>query len=1138
MNRNEAEKIVRETFENSFNKERFIKFIKNLLNYYEQASFTYQGNYIPDAYKQYINVLERIGKYSDGDNRIDILIVYLKKQTSLVRARTMQRNFIAWYLNGSRGGELKEAALVAYVSPDEDDWRFSLVKMDYKFTEDENGRIKVKEEFTPARRWSFLVGKNEKSHTAQSRLAPIVEDDKNNPALKHFEEAFNVEKVTKEFYIEIAKKFTELTGGERKIGSKKFIEEGSLKLLDIKDEKIRKEFAVRLIGRLIFCWFLNKKKSDNNIPLIPESILSSKSVTPNYYHEILEPLFFQVLNTPIENRRKEFKKELWNSIPFLNGGLFEPEQHDFYDIDKELGSSKYINTLIIPDDWIKKLFEIFELFNFTIDESTSLDIDISIDPEMLGIVFENLLAEINPETGESARKSTGSYYTPRPIVEFMVDESLKEFLKNQTQIEEEKIIKLLSYAENNEKGLILNDNETDIMIDALDSIKILDPACGSGAFPMGILQKMLLILQKIDPQSRKWLSKKIERIDNKILHDELERKLKKENWDYIHKLGIIQNSVYGVDIQPIAVEIAKLRFFLSLVVDEKIEDNQTNRGIIPLPNLEFKFVCANSLIGLPQQIKNGESDFGEAASEIEKLKKLREEYFTSFGKIKIDIEEKFIKIQKSILEHTLQWFKPAKDSIDSQSLKLSLWNPFSNETSEWFDPEWMFGVKNGFDIVIANPPYIRQEELKSIKPILQKQKYEVYNSTSDIYTYFYEKGYQLLKPDGHLTFITSNKWMRAKYGEKLRKFFKLKTLLQKIIDFGGHKVFESATVDTCIVIVQKNNKKCHHNQDFCAVSIKPDFTVDTEMHNYITKHKISMNQTDLDETCFTFGTDAEINLKKKIEKIGKPLKEWDIKIYRGVLTGFNEAFIITTEIKERLCKQDPKSAEILKPILRGRDIHRYYYEWADLWLIKIESGWTNKNCGKTKPEEFFKNTYPSIYNHIISFKNFKGKGKGLFDRDDQGNYWWELRDCNYYPEFEKEKIVWKEIVKEPSFAFDKNGIYCEATTFFMTANNLKYLLGLLNSKAVTFFFKNYYAGGGLGEAGYRYKKAFLELLALPLIKFQKRTITEKIEFLVEQILENSIKQAEVQQYKHQIDQLVYKLYDLTSEEIAIVEGKA
>ncbi|MCD6231422.1 Eco57I restriction-modification methylase domain-containing protein, partial [Candidatus Aerophobetes bacterium] len=454
------------------------------------------------------------------------------------------------------------------------------------------------------------------------------------------------------------------------------------------------------------------------------------------------------------------------------------------------------------------------------------------------------------------------------------------------------------------------------------------------------------------------------------------------------------------------------------------------------------------------------------------------------------------------------------------------------------------GQKGGFDVVIANPPYVRQEKIKEQKTSLQKAGYEIYNSTSDLYTYFYERAYKILKPDGFSYFISSNKWMRAKYGEKLRRFFKQKTGVITLIDFGGYPVFE-ATVDTNIILFKKKTPLEDDNVHFVNVKSKLE---DEDLISYIEENQDNILQKKLDDKCWTLADERILKLKEKIEEIGTSLKNWDVNIYFGIKTGYNEAFIITTEKRNEIlanCKTEEeknKTAEIIKPILRGRDIGRYYYKWAGLWLIKTESGWTNENRRKEDPKKFFKSSYSAIYDHLISFANKKGKGKGLFNRDDQGDYWWELRDCSYYPEFEKEKIVWQEIVREPSFAYDAGKFYCEATSFLMTGNNLKYLIAVLNSKPTVFFFKLFYAGGGLGEKGYRYKKAFLEQFPIPEISKKEQlpfiTLVTKILSLTqsEDYLENPQKQAKVKEYECQIDQMVYNLYDLTEDEIKIVEG--
>jgi type II restriction/modification system DNA methylase subunit YeeA len=487
----------------------------------------------------------------------------------------------------------------------------------------------------------------------------------------------------------------------------------------------------------------------------------------------------------------------------------------------------------------------------------------------------------------------------------------------------------------------------------------------------------------------------------------------------------------------------------------------------------------------------------------------------------------------------------------------------------------MFGVVDGFDIVIGNPPYVRQEKIKPIKPILQKQNYEVFTSTADLYVYFYEKGYHFLKEQGILAYITSNKWMRAKYGEKLRKFLKEKTAILEIIDFSGYKVFEQ-TVDTNILIFRKEKTSKEHV--FRFLEVKDDIE-DIEEYLRQGKSKLieqatgrgveyldnwsqvdtwqelitwqTMYQSKLSDNAWTLGDENVLSLKDKIEKVGKPLKEWDVKIYFGIKTGYNDAFIIDTETRNRIlenCKDEEerkRTEEIIKPVLRGRDIEKYRYKWAGLWIIVIPAGWTNKHRGRKNPEEFFKESFSSLYNHFMSFSNVKSKGKGLFKRDDQGDYWWELRHCDYYPEFEKEKIVWQEIVREPSFAYDNSGMYVEATAFLMTGKNLKYIIGLLNSKPVAFFFKTFYAGGGLGEDGYRYKKAFLEQLPLPSITKENQPIADQIVQKVDQILTltqsedydtNQKKQQQVKNLEYEIDQLVYKLYGLTEEEIKIIEG--
>jgi len=1193
MDKEQAKNLIRNTLESSYDKEKFEYFVRNLLKSYDNnpdAQFTYSGQYIPEAYREYIKSLSKIGKYQSDGNEIDILVVHLEKETSLYRARTMQRNFIARYL--------KDAAIVAFVSPDNEDWRFSLVKMDYRFEETLTGKVKVKEEFTRARRWSFLVGENEKSHTAQSRFLPIIEDDNFYPTLEDLEQAFSVEPVTKQFYGEIQTWYFWAMDKINFPNDYKYSNDLA------KDKEIRNATnLIRLITRIIFIWFLKKK---GLIP--PELFLKEKlekivkdfiknNETSNFYNAILQNLFFGTLNQKMNERKfaedkgysankKEYgiknlyryadkflidKNEVLNlfkNIPFLNGGLF-----DCLDKEDETGKVIYIDGFsrnpvkqaIIPDYLffqeneervdlsnyglgankpVKGLIEILNNYNFTIDENTPIDQEIALDPELLGKVFENLLASYNPETATTARKATGSYYTPREIVDYMAETSICEYLKTKfPDIKEEKIKKLLSYSEENPVFL---EEEGQKIISAIDEIKVLDPACGSGAFPMGVLHKLVSALQKLDPENKYWYElqyqkalKESEKVFKQGDKNQREDRLKEINEtfdeginypDYARKLYLIENCIYGVDIQPIAIQISKLRFFISLVLDQKVDRNKENFGIRSLPNLETRFVSANTLIGVQKPEHLFYTDkIGNLEDEI---KSLRHKYFQAkTRREKIDYQNK----DKELRELLAKELKNIGFSIDS-SEKIAKFDLFDqNASSDWFDPEWMFGVTDGFDVVIGNPPYIQlQKDEGNLAKLYEKQNYETFSRMGDIYTLFYEKGLQLLKPEGHLCFITSNKWMRAGYGEGLRKFFQ-KYNPKILIDLGPG-IFESATVDTNILIIQKKQTT---QKELKAVTLQRQNGEPIYIEAQLKERGVTLSS--LTKDAWFIGSSAEQKLKEKIERIGKPLKEWDVNIYRGVLTGLNEAFIIDSKKREEIlanCKDEAermRTEAIIKPILRGRDIKRYHYEWAGLWMIVIPAGWTNKVTQSSLIEKNAENEVikllPSLMKYLLPFKAKAQK------RDDQGDYWWELRHCAYYPEFEKEKVVYSEIVRQPQFYYDTEKFYVEATSFLMTGEKMKYICGLLNSNPVTYFFKKWYAGGGLGEEGYRYKKAFLEKLHIPPITPSNQSIVQQIEAMVDKILyakkENS--KSDTSEWEREIDRLVYGLYELTEEEIKIIE---
>ncbi len=997
----------------------------------------------------------------------------------------------------------KSRALIFFTSKKQDNFRFSLVTVDLKW---EEGK-RVTKEYSNPKRYSFYLGPDTKTHTPEEYLVK-------KGRVKDFDDLknrFSIEVVNKDFYTKIALAFTYLAGGKRTIGRQKFDENPVLFLPSTNDEKVRKEFAVRLIGRLVFCWFLKKKHLDAGISLLPDELVSSASVqnNKNYYHNILEPLFFQALNTPVSERKKQFQTELWKNIPFLNGGLFSPHNHDFYEPGL-MEISKHINTLKIPDEWFFKLFQEFEIYNFTIDENTSIDVELSIDPEMLGRIFENLLAEINPDTGETARKATGSYYTPRPIVEYMVDQSLKEYLLAKTKIEEKKIIDLLAYEK---EAVDLKDNEKNEIINALDTIKIIDPACGSGAFPMGILQKMLLVLQKVDPESKEWLSKQISKIENIDMRKKTKEKFIGENVNYIHKIGIIQNAIYGVDIQPIAIEISKLRFFLSLIVDEKVDDAKENRGIEPLPNLEFKFVCTNSLIGLPKN--NEQQSFFESDDDIVLLKNLRNEYLRSWGSEKKRIEKEFIETQSRMFKYSLSW-----GGKDSQTLKLSQWNPFSDEACAWFDMEWMFGVKDGFDVVIGNPPYQGFHKIEKSQKKLLMDLYESAKGKYDFYILFIEKGFYLLNQNGFFIFICPTAFTKRDYGNNIRKFLLANTQLYELIDFEHTQIFNEATNYTGIFSfkrgISQNNK----------LKFRTNFSNDS----------IEIIQKQLTELPWSF-RDSEAS--QIINKISNNIKLKEISIIsEGIVTGLNELYL---KSEEDLSLNKFESTYFL-PCLRGREIDKYYLKSNSEYVFYPYKLINNKTV--PQDEEHLRKKCPKFLSYLNENIELIKSRKYFIDSSKK---WYELWNQRNISNFTFSKIITPELSDRNRFSIAPENTYYGDTVCGIRVNDkyenkihLKYLLALLNSKLIEWVYKK----TTVPKAGgfFIYKVMYLKNIPIKEISSPEQ---QPFINLVDKILpitkdadypDNSTKQTKVHNYEHQIDQMVYELYGLTEEEIKIVEG--
>jgi len=894
-------------------------------------------------------------------------------------------------------------------------------------------------------------------------LQALVYNDTWTPEtwVMEWQKAFDVEKVNKDFYKQIARFYYRLTGKE---GQKR-----ELVLPYVGDDtgsiSIYEEFAVRLIGRSIFCWFLKHKVSEeSNVPLIPPEALSLAAAqkTADFYHSMLEPLFFEVMNKRI-NKRKSLAIPRSEIIPFLNGGLFEQHPNDFY-----AGAANY--GLKISDTWFIDFFSLLERYNFTITENSSIDVDVAVDPEMLGRIFENLLAEVVPETGETARKATGSYYTPRAIVDYMVEQSLKQYLLTKTTLAEEKINRLLGYGEDIED---FSPEEKLSTVTALKEIKVTDPACGSGAFPMGVLHRMLAMLEKVDPRLELWRAQYLKSLDG-IVRQTVEKSISRENWAYIRKLMIIRDSVYGVDIQPIAVEIAKLRCFLSLVVDEIVLDKEENRGIEPLPNLEFKFVAANTLIGLPAAAS--QSAFG-ITDTVEKLKELRESYLRSFGAEKSHIEREFRTTQQKLFEESVKWAL-----TDKQVRQLTDWDPFSYRSCGWFDPGWMFGITCGFDIAIGNPPWISNDNLGKTEKELYKKTYKVAVGRFDIANLFAEKAIGILNESGLLFLVMPEHVWLGEYYIPFRTYLAHNVSIVEILS-SKEESFEQTANPSSIFLVRK---------------VKPPSTEQT----------IRLGSFDIEKGPESFHVETNIiprvvfdefthKLTKRLQGLGYFTLDQVAIVTDGIQTA---------DLLKVIFTQQPRDEKLYYRALRSGKSIRFRYanvKWDGWWVLR--PGYTRRY----KRPGF-------SYDSPKRVKCFSAQ----------------------------EKIILRQTEPTIFATIDNNGYYFPNSIFQIALEkdnqeNIRWLLGLLNSKFLRFFYSKLSQVEGTTKP-----QIYLNILkSMPVPVEIDLAIPQLVDEILaltrtEDYLSNPAKQAKVKELERQIDQKVYELYGLTPEEIAVVEGRA
>ncbi|EGH4499583.1 class I SAM-dependent DNA methyltransferase [Campylobacter jejuni] len=905
----------------------------------------------------------------------------------------------------------------------------------------------------------------------------------------------------------------------------------------------------------------------------------------------LSELFFEVL----AKEKSKRKKSVFAYLPYLNSSLFEKQSIEntleISSLSNDLKLTYYKNTVLKDNKCKAKkgqvglleyLFEFLDSFDFGSDDEQSeiLRQKELISSSVLGNVFEKLNGY-----------KEGSFYTPSFITSYMCKESITKIVLDKFNAKFDLDAKNIS-----ELRKSLRKEDKKIQKELLNSIKICDPAVGSGHFLVSALNCLLSIYDELNLFDEEFY---LEVQNDEILITDrkgefIEYKRPNTPKDKAHliqqelfhtKKDIIENNLFGVDINPNSCEITKLRLWIELLKHSFYQnfDDENYHDLKTLPNIDINIKCGNSLVSY-FEIDKSLSHYPNIKERMSKYKRIvkdyKEGFYTDKSHINQEIKnlkisfknfcfaDKFKKEMKSFNDKCEKYSKKYGNflAVDDENLKffvsanLALFDfdekeatkEFVNLKKEYdnifnlesnYPFEWRFefpeildddGNFKGFDLIIGNPPYIRQEELKELKPHLAKN-YKVYKGTSDIYTYFYELGFNVLKDNGVLSYITSNKYTRAGYGEALREFLLKNVKVLEYTDLNGIKVFDSATVDTSILCFEKSKSK---DNKFKYLALSNEILKTCAYNIGLYKDFAEFSQNSLSKESFTFSDENTSALKAKIERIGTPLKEWQgLNIYRGILTGYNEAFIITTEKRNEIlanCKDEAekeRTAKLIRKMLRGRDIKRYSYEWAGLWVINTHNGYKSKNGEKTEAINI--EHYPSLKKYFDEFY------PQLEKRADKGLTPYNLRNCAYIEEFEKEKIAYPCIMaKEPCFSYETSFAFAMAPANIITSNSdiLKYILAFLNSDFIYLMLRKFYMGGGIeGEL----KTNNLEKLPIPKINSKNQKLADELINLVDEILKakEQDKNTNTQELENKINSLVYKLYNLNEEEIKTIEGK-
>jgi type I restriction-modification system DNA methylase subunit len=1115
MDKKTAQNLIEDTFNDSFSEERFTIFAKNLLNDLEPKSNFYTGNLIWDDYKEHINTYKRIGKYIDPEGEaLDVLIVEVKSVTKLERARTVLRNFVIKHLSKFE----KDYALVAFYSKEDEgnDWRFSFIKLEYKSElDEEKGKVKTKKEFTPAKRYSFLVGKYEKAHTAKNQLLPLLQNIANNPTIEELEAAFSIEKVTDEFFNQYKDLYIKLY--------EHFENDSHVKAAIDKAEIDNTRFTKKLLGQIVFLYFLQKKgwlgvaKNERwgtgKKRFVQELNEQAQTEGVNFFKDKLQYLFYEALAKERDNVNSYYER-FDCRIPFLNGGLFEADydwrnanitipEYIFRNKDKNKSGDEGTGVL-----------DVFDRYNFTIKEDEPLDKEVAVDPEMLGKVFENML-------DITERKSKGAFYTPREIVHYMCQESLIHYLDNalnsgtssyqelgsvqaklfggstdrkgnlKIELEHtdnirvpkkdiETYIREGHFAlENDERVAAKGETKTykyqlpesirqnaDLIGQKLSDIRICDPAIGSGAFPVGLLHELVNAMLVLKPHfSDDYLGKKL-----KSFSIPFKESYSESRYIYRLKRHIIQESIYGVDIDASAIDIARLRLWLSLVVDEDDLD-----PIETLPNLDYKIVCGNSLINFPENWKSSAS---------EKIEELKDQFFNE-----TDLDEK--KDLKRRIDNAISERMQGSERTFGISINFDFRLYFSEVWNE----------KGGFDIVIGNPPYgadLTVEEKKFFK----NEFSDVHMRTPDTFNYFISKGIRLLHNGGVITYIVPNNLFFQSEYEKTRKFLLARNQFYIGINLGDG-VFNTATVPSCIFLSSKNNSG--GNKYFYA-DLR---NANKKSLNFREVFKLESVSSTLKTPASVFGiTEEEFRIIEKLRKVSVTIDDIAEEMASGISTGGDKIFRITKDFAE----QNNFEKEILKPVLVGGEIDKYKIDNTDHQLIYS-----------------YKKSNTDILKNVFSYLTpYKDKLSQKRESKTGTLPWWCLHWHRYPELFEGEKIIMRQTSDRIRAVYDKSAFYVlNSILVFKKKNEIefdyKFILAALNSSVNEFLYSKFTQEGGRTFAEVKPKN--VRKLFIPKDNNDSQRVTSLIvDYLLEWNKHKEKNTVESKFFESVLDTIVFELF--------------